>query len=56
MWVKEESRMTVGFLARMTGTVVGPAVEMENTGTGEGLGDDNESYFMKGEFGCLRDT
>lgn len=34
--------MTLGIVTCMTGRVVGPPVEMENTETGAGLGDNNE--------------
>lgn len=44
MWVKEESRMILRFLVWMTERVVRQPAEIENTGTGEGLGD-NESNF-----------
>lgn len=41
--MKEESRMTLGFLALMTGRVVEPPAEMKSTGMGAGLGDNESS-------------
>lgn len=53
--MKKKSRMTLGIVTWMTGRVLGPPVEMENTEKGAGLGDDNEFSFRKVEIGCLRD-